>query len=336
VENKPVSIGASATFVYDGDGTRVKKTEGGETVLYVNKYYEKNLTTAVVTTSYYLGDRLIAQREGETLRYIHQDHLTGTSVMSSSSGVLISGIKYYPYGSARSGSVPTDKQFTGQRLDDTGLYYYGARYYDPVIGRFISADTVVQDLASPQTLNRYSYVANNPLKYIDPSGQVMVYAEDDPAATSVEVQGYWEEVGEILEDHPEFNNDIKTQNPVTDINTANSVLNAIEQSIGDDEILGIEEPEAELPVGDSSPKGTLTEGDKKIIAGVAIEAISFLSVGVPLTYAAIVTAATGVGLPAAAGILVLEEIIMTPITILAVYLIKTGLEENGNQLFPNY
>jgi RHS repeat-associated protein len=43
----------------------------------------------------------------------------------------------------RSGSVPTGKQFTGQRLDDTGLYYYNARYYDPLIGRFISADTEV-------------------------------------------------------------------------------------------------------------------------------------------------------------------------------------------------
>jgi RHS repeat-associated protein len=184
VENKPVSVGASATFVYDGDGTRVKKTEGGETVLYINKYYEKNLTTAVVTTSYYLGDRLIAQREGEILRYIHQDHLTGTSVMSSSSGVLISGIKYYPYGSARSGSVPTDKQFTGQRLDDTGLYYYGARYYDPAIGRFISADTVVQDGTHPQYWNRYSYAVNNPLKYYDPSGHVVIVAGGDELHSS--------------------------------------------------------------------------------------------------------------------------------------------------------
>jgi len=70
-----------------------------------------------------------------------------------------------------SGSVPTDKQFTGQRLDDTGLYYYGARYYDPIIGRFISADTIVPDFANPQSLNRYSYCINNPLKYVDPSGQ---------------------------------------------------------------------------------------------------------------------------------------------------------------------
>jgi RHS repeat-associated protein len=51
----------------------------------------------------------------------------------------------------------TDKKFTGQELDDTGLYYYNARYYDPTIGRFISADTVIPSPA-------------NPLKYTDPSG----------------------------------------------------------------------------------------------------------------------------------------------------------------------
>ncbi len=68
-----------------------------------------------------------------------------------------------------------DKLFTGQRLDGTGLYFYGARYYDPLIGRFISPDTMVPDPASPQSFNRYSYCLNNPLKYTDPSGQT-VYA----------------------------------------------------------------------------------------------------------------------------------------------------------------
>ena len=52
----------------------------------------------------------------------------------------------------------------------TGLYYYGARYYDPELGRFISADTIVQSPYNPQTLNRYSYCSNNPINYVDPSG----------------------------------------------------------------------------------------------------------------------------------------------------------------------
>jgi RHS repeat-associated protein len=62
-------------------------------------------------------------------------------------------------------------KFTGQRLDSsTGLYYYHARYYDPQLGRFTQPDTIVQAPADPQTLNRYSYTRNNPVKFVDPSG----------------------------------------------------------------------------------------------------------------------------------------------------------------------
>ncbi len=56
---------------------------------------------------------------------------------------------------------------------DTGVDPYNARYYDPELGRFISPDTIVQDPSNPQTLNRYSYVLNNPLKFTDPSGHFL-------------------------------------------------------------------------------------------------------------------------------------------------------------------
>jgi uncharacterized protein RhaS with RHS repeats len=127
----------NVTSFYDGDGNRVMKTENGETILYVNRYYEKNLDTGEVTTYYYLGGQLVAMREGTELKYIYQDHLSSTSVMTDESGDSLGEIKYLPFGETRSGSVPTDKQFTGQRLDGMGLYYYNARYYDPAIGRFI-------------------------------------------------------------------------------------------------------------------------------------------------------------------------------------------------------
>ncbi|MBI4294960.1 MAG: RHS repeat-associated core domain-containing protein, partial [Chloroflexi bacterium] len=71
-----------------------------------------------------------------------------------------------------SGTLPAQK-FTGQRLDGTGLYYYGARYYDPALARFVSADTIVPRPANPQSLNRYSYTLNNPLKYVDPTGHLV-------------------------------------------------------------------------------------------------------------------------------------------------------------------
>jgi len=61
-ENRVTGVTGGASFVYDGDGNRVKKTEGGETILYINQYYEKNLTTGVVTTYYYLGGKLSTSR----------------------------------------------------------------------------------------------------------------------------------------------------------------------------------------------------------------------------------------------------------------------------------
>jgi RHS repeat-associated protein len=97
-------------------------------------------------------------------------------VISNTSGNWAESIKYYSFGAVRSGSVSVSRKFTGQILDITGLYYYGARYYDPTMGRFISADSLIPQPANPQSLNRYSYVLNNPLKYADPTG----HAGDDP------------------------------------------------------------------------------------------------------------------------------------------------------------
>jgi len=70
-----------------------------------------------------------------------------------------------------SGTTPTSYRFTGQRKDATiGLYFYNSRYYDPLLGRFIQADTIVPNPGNPQSLNRYAYTLNNPVRYVDPSG----------------------------------------------------------------------------------------------------------------------------------------------------------------------
>jgi RHS repeat-associated protein len=87
-------------------------------------------------------------------------------------GGVVARQLYHPYGSVRysEGTLPTDFGFTGQRQDGTGLVYMHARYYHPALGRFISADSVVPGAANPQAWNRYSYCANNPIRYVDPSG----------------------------------------------------------------------------------------------------------------------------------------------------------------------
>jgi RHS repeat-associated protein len=110
---------------------------------------------------------------GSNILYYHTDHLGSSNVITNVSGGNAEGVYYYPFGATRlqTGGDCVNHKFTGQEEDsETGLYYYGARYYDPVLGRFISADTIVPDFSNPQSLNRYSYVLNNPLKYTDPTG----------------------------------------------------------------------------------------------------------------------------------------------------------------------
>ena len=87
-------------------------------------------------------------------------------------------LKYYPFGVClqSQGEIGTDKLFTGQRLDETGLYYYGARYYDATIGRFISADKNGRFAQDPQSLNEYTYCRNNPLNRVDPTGHTWITA----------------------------------------------------------------------------------------------------------------------------------------------------------------
>jgi RHS repeat-associated protein len=119
------------------------------------------------------------------------------SFLTSENGAQVGNtVKYLPFGSCRnSPDLPTDKLFTGQRLDATGLYYYNARYYDATIGRFISADTVIPNPSNPQSFNRYSYCRNNPLKYVDPTGNLdsdymvlIQYLEQQAAVNSVITQ----------------------------------------------------------------------------------------------------------------------------------------------------
>ena len=98
--------------------------------------------------------------------------LGNLSEATTGSGGLSGRQRYFPYGLVRYtwGSLPTTYNFTGQRLDGTGLLYYGARYYDPLIGRFTQPDTIVPQPGNPQSLNRYTYALGNPLKFTDPTG----------------------------------------------------------------------------------------------------------------------------------------------------------------------
>ena len=179
-ENRPVKIitpaGTVTTFVYDFEGNRVEKTieQGGtsQTTVFIGTLYEETGSDAV--DYIYAGSQRVAlKKSGGAVEYFLPDHLGGTHRIADSGGNVVRTTSYQPYGSVYQsfGSEDDDHKFTGQRLDDTtGLYYYGARYYDPGVGRFVTPDTVIQAPYDPQTLNRYVYCRNNPIIFIDPSG----------------------------------------------------------------------------------------------------------------------------------------------------------------------
>ena len=97
--------------------------------------------------------------------------LGGTALTTKTDGTTLTHQNYYAYGRKRgSGAMTTDRQYTGQQKDKTGLYYYNAHYYDPGLGQFVSPDTIVPNPTTVHSYNRYMYTFGNPLKYNDPSG----------------------------------------------------------------------------------------------------------------------------------------------------------------------
>ena len=188
-ENRLISITAGGTttqFIYDGDGNLVKKIKpDGSKTIYVGGIYEvdKNSGGAVVDTKTYYP-AAGAMRVNSTLYFMLKDHLGSASVVTDSSGTIVGEDRFYPFGGTRftTGTMYTDKLFTGQReITGLGIYHYGARFYSPYINRFLSADTIVPGYANPQSLNRYSYVLNNPLRYSDPTGHMQY---EDPYESS--------------------------------------------------------------------------------------------------------------------------------------------------------
>jgi RHS repeat-associated protein len=141
---------------------RVKKTAGGAW-----KWEQDYI---------YRGSELLAAEvpdERKVLRF-HPDHLGTPRLITANGGVEVARPRYFPFGQdVRSTASNERMQFTGHERDARSLDYMHARYYDPMIGRFMSVDpewardTPVQ----PQRWNRYAYVTNSPLRYVDPDGR---------------------------------------------------------------------------------------------------------------------------------------------------------------------
>lgn len=164
-----------AEYFYDASGQRVKKIENGVVTYYVGKHFEKQVGGANAgDTSYYFGDdgeRVAKKDPAGNVYYYHLDHLDGINAVTDSSGTVVAKTDYLPFGELRNGSSGTEKySYTGKEKDKTDLYYFDARYNSPEFRHFTQADIAEPDYDDPQDLNRYSYVGNNPLSYVDYDG----------------------------------------------------------------------------------------------------------------------------------------------------------------------
>ncbi len=163
----------SESYLYDADSMRVKKTSDGKESYYPFPHYE--LHDGTVVKYYFFGGMRVAQRRDGVLTYLHGNHLGSSVLETNTSGVMVNDEKYFAYGEQRDvGPVNTENQYTDQKRDDTGLYYYGARYYDPALGTFVSPDSIVPEPTNVFDYNRMMYTRGNPLRFIDPSGHVAV------------------------------------------------------------------------------------------------------------------------------------------------------------------
>jgi RHS repeat-associated protein len=127
-----------------------------------------------------------------TTSYLHKDHLGSVAAITNEAGTTVERLAYDPWGKRRqtNGIKDSADSIVGQKtergytmhehLDEVGVIHMNARIYDPLIGRFMSPDDVIPNPTDLKAFNRYSYVANNPLRLVDPTGHL----EEEPGRRS--------------------------------------------------------------------------------------------------------------------------------------------------------
>jgi RHS repeat-associated protein len=197
-ENRLITT-AGISYIYDGDGKRVKKCTAGTiagtcaTNAVGTLYWsvpgggtltETDLAGNTLQNYVFFNGMRIARRDASgTVHFYFSDHLGTHSLITDLQGDMPPQEEsdYYPYGGEIpvSGSDSNHYKFTGKERDiESGLDNFGARYDASSSGRFMTPDALGGNLVNPQSLNKYPYVYNNPLRYIDPTG--MYVCADDP------------------------------------------------------------------------------------------------------------------------------------------------------------
>ncbi|MEU5216860.1 RHS repeat-associated core domain-containing protein [Streptomyces sp. NPDC020807] len=179
----------TASYIYDSEGQRLIRKDASGTTLTLPGGTELLLKPGgtVVGTRYYTHNgATVAVRKQGTLSFLFTDHHGTATLQVDSATHAVSRLRSMPFGAPR-GTQPSawtgERGFVGGTKDtSTGLTHLGAREYDPALGRFVSADPVV-DLSDTQQINGYAYAHNNPLASSDPTGLIdpgmMEYCEDN-------------------------------------------------------------------------------------------------------------------------------------------------------------
>jgi len=162
----------SAAFTYDTFGRRASKNVDGRPTQYTydgdDFISERVSGTQILYLRSLITDETLVRNGTENFL---ADPLGSTVGLTDTSGVVRTKYAYQPFGSTSSSDAPSDNRlrFTGREYDETALYYYRARYYDPGLQRFLSEDPLG---FGGGDANLYAYTFNNPLNFADPTGQL--------------------------------------------------------------------------------------------------------------------------------------------------------------------
>jgi RHS repeat-associated protein len=185
-ENRPTSVsqnGNTTTMAYGPDGERSSKSFngsnyyyfGGESELLVNAAYQSGLLTSYIHPD--------VKREGTATDFMIKDHLASNRLTMRMGSPTPTRLDYGPFGmpqaAAGAGATlpaigqPQTRGYINQRFDpETGLQYLHARYFDPLLPRFLTPDTFDPDQVGVD-FNRYAYAGNDPINASDPNGHIL-------------------------------------------------------------------------------------------------------------------------------------------------------------------